>query len=284
MLSGAFAALMQVPFTKVESIGNDFIVLEEGTLPEEQYPAFALEACRRRFSVGADGLLVLGRQGPDLGLRMFNPDGTEDFCGNGLRCATWYARNKGWIEAGVTLYHRGKAVLASVGQDGLIETEIGFASFLPEDVPHTAGHELFLSSLEVAGYDLEVSAISTGSTHLVIFAEKLPSDDEVFSLGPILEHHHFFPERTSIIWATVVAADRLKIRIWERGAGETLGCGTGSSAAAAAYFRKKEEGGTIEVENRGGSVKVRMDSWYAPIHVSGRAELLYEGVMPFPVQ
>lgn len=266
-----------IPFSKVQSIGNDFVLLERGIVPDDEIPALAVRLCERRVSVGSDGLLVLSKEGDGLVLRMFNPDGSEDFCGNGLRCAVQYATFKGWIDRQTTISHLGKLVPAEVLPDGSIKTEIGRASFAPADVPHTNPVELFEGELDVQGRKVRLSALSTGSTHSVIFVDALPGDDEEVSLGSALEHHPLFPERTSVIWVHPVAEHQLDIRIWERGAGETLGCGTGSSAAAVAYSRRSGVTGSIEVRNPGGTVVVDIAAWDAPLSVTGRASVVFEG-------
>lgn len=266
-----------IPFSKVQSIGNDFVLLERGVVPVEEIPSLAVKLCQRRVSVGSDGLLVLSKEGDGLVLRMFNPDGSEDFCGNGLRCAVQYAILKGWMDRKTTISHLGKIVPAEVRPDGSIKTEIGRASFAPDDVPHTNPVELFESEVDVQGRNVRLSALSTGSTHSVIFVDTLPGDEEVVSLGSALEHHPLFPERTSVIWVHPVSERQLDIRIWERGAGETLGCGTGSSAAAVAYSRRSGVTGSIEVRNPGGTVVVHIDAWDAPLSVTGRASVVFEG-------
>ncbi|HZH97907.1 MAG TPA: diaminopimelate epimerase, partial [Fimbriimonadaceae bacterium] len=276
MLLGAPLGLSVVPFTKVESVGNDFVLIEEGTIPPRDLAAFAIHACRRRYSVGADGLLVVGREGEGVSLRMFNPDGSEDFCGNGLRCAAAYARRAAWVGYAFTIRHLGRTVPASV--DGSrVRTLIAPASFAPDAVPHTAETEIFLKQEIISGHRITMSALSTGSTHVVLFVDSLPIDDIFQRVSSTLEHHPLFPERTSVIWVQPVSENHVRIRIWERGAGETLGCGTGSAAAAAAFFRRAERGGELEVLNPGGPLKVRMDSWDSLIEIEGTPEILYRG-------
>ena len=149
------------------------------------------------------------------------------------------------------------------------------ASLVPG--PSSFDGELFDAPLEVAGETLIVSALSTGSTHTILFTDTLPDDATFFRLGPALEHHPIFPERTSAIWAMPVGEDELRIRIWERGAGETQGCGTGSSAAAVAWLRRQGRGGTVAVHNPGGTLHISLDRWDAPVTARGLATVLYSG-------
>ncbi len=279
--------MTRLPFVKVESVGNDFVLFETADLEAagvgpERYPDLARLVSPRRFGVGSDGLLVLDVRTSPLDLRMFNPDGSPDFCGNGLRCAARFAVVHRGVASPFTIRQLGRDVPAEVcGEDGTICTRLGAASFAPVDVPLASGsQELFEAPLVVAGSRLVVSALSTGSTHTILFTDALPDDDTFLRLGPALEHHPLFPERTSVIWAMPEGDDALRIRIWERGAGETQGCGTGSSAAAVAWLRRQARGGTVAVHNPGGTLHVSVDRWDAPITVRGLASVLFTGSWP----
>jgi diaminopimelate epimerase len=218
----------------------------------------------------------------DVRLRMFNPDGTEDFCGNGLRCAAWHAHLQGWIGKVCTLRHLEQKVPTTIGEDGQVSTIIGSADYDPEKVPHTYFGELFNQTVW-SGMDTGMplslfgSALTTGSTHVVIPTYSLPDDDSFKSVSSKVEIAPQYPKRASVIWRQEVEPMKLKIRIWERGVGETFGCGTGSAAATADYLRQKQKGGRVEVQNPGGVLYVSMDSWSAPITVEGKAEQVYSG-------
>lgn len=274
-------------FWKVESIGNHFplIHLESvtGATPDEitaNLSQLAIAMCREHFSIGGDGLLVVGMEEGDVRLRMFNPDGTEDFCGNGIRCAAQHVHEQGWVGETFNIRHLDRTVPVTM-KDGVIFTEIGTASYDPKDVPTNIQGELFNETIFAARVDdwsvvLQGSALSTGSTHVILPTGSLPDDDGFVKVSKMLEHDPRFPQRTSVIWA-VRDGDALKIRIWERGVGETFGCGTGSSAAAVDLMRRRGEGGRIEVKNPGGSVWVSADSWHHPITIEGTAKTLFEG-------
>ncbi len=126
------------------------------------------------------------------------------------------------------------------------------------------------------------SALTTGSTHVVIPTAALPDDDSFRSVSPKIENDPQFPQRTSVIWSQEIEPMRLRLRIWERGVGETQGCGTGSAAAAVDYLRRKGKGGAVEVENPGGTLRVSMPSWDGPIEVEGVAEAVYSGEYHWP--
>lgn len=281
MLPGDAQPLRRIPFAKVQSIGNDFVLVDaEAFASEPEIVDFAVQASDRRLGVGSDGLLVIAppaRPGGEVVLRMFNPDGSEDFCGNGLRCAAQYAIEQGWVGAQFPITHLGRLVTVSAA-GGLISTVLPPASFRPEDVPLAPGMpELIDSPLVVGGETVPATALSTGSTHLVLLDDQLPTEERFQRISPLLEHHAAFPARTSIMWTQVVGERRLKLRIWERAVGETLGCGSGTSAAAVAYARKSGRTGAIEVANPGGTLTVVLPSWDGPITVLGRAYTVYHG-------
>jgi diaminopimelate epimerase len=274
------AALLK--FWKVEAIGNDFPLVHLSDVEADELPNLAIRMCDRRFGVGGDGLLAAGMEGSDLRLRMFNPDGTEDFCGNGMRCAAMHAKHQGWMGDEFLIKHLGRSVPTRIEGD-LVRTEIGIASYDPEAIPARFDVDPANTFDRVVWSDgtrtLCGSALTTGSTHTVI-PGPLPDDASLNELGPRIENELQFPNRTSVIWYEELAPMVLQIRIWERGVGETQGCGTGSSAAAVDYLRRQGLGGNVEVRNPGGSVWISAASWDAPISVTGEAREVFEGAIP----
>lgn len=279
---------MHLKFWKTQSIGNDFVlVLEEDLKTVEDLSDLLLAriasyVSTRHFGIGSDGLLVLGRRGPNLLLRMFNPDGSEDFCGNGLRCAAEFAKRQDWVQGAFTISHRGQNVEVSLLPDGQICTAIGKADYTPEKVPVRSGRPLFKESVfsgMVDGQPLNLfgSALTTGSTHVVLPVPSLPDDHSFQSISSALEKADLYPEHTSVIWTKELAPDHLQIRIWERGAGETQGCGTGSAATAADYLRRKARGGRVLVQNPGGDVWVTAESWDGMLNLQSFAQVVYSG-------
>ena len=265
---------------KVEAIGNDFPLINEADARGD-LPSLSIAMCDRHFGVGGDGLLTVRMEDDAVRLRMFNPDGTEDFCGNGIRCAARYVYDQGWVDENFTVRHLNRIVPVRVA-GSLISTEIGRASYRAEDVPTAAMGELFNATIWSgmdAGMPISLfgSALTTGSTHVVIPTVALPDSATFASVSAKIEVDAMYPSRTSVIWVREIGPNELKIRIWERGVGETLGCGTGSSAAAADYFRRHDRGGEVTVHNPGGTVHIRMDRWDAPISISGQARVVYAG-------
>ncbi len=274
---------MKVPFWKLQSIGNDFPLIHPSEIAEDlSLSDLAKKICDRRFGVGGDGMLTLERESAELlHLRMFNPDGTEDFCGNGIRCAAKHAWLQGWVRAEFSINHLNRTVKVSFKGDE-ISTELGSASYRPEDVPLESDDERFESPIFWSEQEMVVgSALSTGSTHVIVPVDQLPEDEEFFRLGPLIETFGLYPSRTSIIWREKIADAHIRIRIWERGVGETLGCGTGSSAAAVDYLRSMGGGGSIRVDSRGGTVWVSAERWDKPISILGTATAVYSGTFRY---
>lgn len=269
----------KLPFWKHQAIGNDFPLFHASDLEGVDLSQLAIRAADRKFGIGGDGLLVMRPMEENRAeLRMFNPDGTEDFCGNGLRIAAKHAFDQGWVERKFTLVHLDREVPSEVREDGQILTTIGTATYDPTQVPVNLGHELYDSLIvEMDGHRFHGSSLSTGSTHTVIPVSELPTDSEMAAWGPELEYFPLYPERTSVIFTQEIAPNDLRIRIWERGVGETLGCGTGSSAAAADYLRRTGGSGEVLVQNPGGDIRIRMDAWDQPITIQGEATMVYQG-------
>jgi diaminopimelate epimerase len=279
-----------IPFWKVESIGNDFVLihgddaqrLAKGEL-EQFLHDLAIHASSRHFGVGSDGLLVATPAGPaELDLRMFNPDGSEDFCGNGLRCAFAHAVKQGWFAEGhAVANHLGRRIEGTVEADAgefLVSFTFPPASYRPEDIPLARDAEAFdVPLFELPGRTYSGSVLTTGSAHTILPVERLPQDEEFFAMSPRMEVDPIFPERTSIMWTEAQSPTDLRLRIWERGAGETLGCGTGSTAAAVDHLRRIGHGGEVRVHNPGGTLTISADHWEAPIRVTGTARQIFRG-------
>lgn len=244
------------------------------------YSQFAEAVCSRSFGIGADGLLVVGpdrSHGADVALKMFNPDGTEDFCGNGLRCAGMFSKVQGWASNRFTIHHLDRTV-EMMEKDGLVSATLPPADFHSAAVPvQTQMNEFLNQTVEgVSG-----TAVSTGTAHFVVFVDELPEDRFFKAVSSAIETSPMFPERTSVMWAKRESEDRIRLRIWERGAGETLGCGTGSSAVAAVHARELGRGGEFEIINPGGALLVSLDDWQSPITSRSRPEIVYTGSFDF---
>lgn len=216
-----------------------------------------------------DGLLVF-EPGPTLRLRMFNPDGTEDFCGNGLLCAGAYAyRTDATTKTEFVIQHLGRDVPVSLDlAQGSATMLLPPPRFDAQAIPMSAPHEDDGPAvLELEDFPYPVYPVSTGTAHAVVVVDALPEDETFFRLSPILENHEVFPERATVDWVTLGSAGSLMVRIWERGVGETLGCGTGAAAIAATMLGVLHEG-AVDVLSKGGALRVQ---WMGdgPIKVTG---------------
>ncbi|MCS7301742.1 MAG: diaminopimelate epimerase [Fimbriimonadales bacterium] len=277
-------SVRELPFYKLEGVGNDFVLLEADAAAGLEPSLLAQRLCQRPFGIGSDGLLLVGRgERAPVRMRMFNPDGTEDFCGNGLRCAARFAYEQGYIstpEFAIETLH-GQVVPVRLqlhaGQVQAITTELPPPRFHPREIPAVADGEVIEDyPLTVGGHTLRIACVNTGTTHTVIFADTLPHDALFHEVSPRLETHPMFPERTSVLWAVVVSRTEARVRIWERGVGETLGCGSGAAAVCVSAYRAGWTDPEITVVSRGGELRVRYHA--DGIALTGQAHLRFKGV------
>jgi diaminopimelate epimerase len=283
-----------LPFVKMHGTGNDFVVLDALThpLPDSfDFSAAAQTLCARQFNIGGDGLLLLdapdaasAASGAVVRMRMWNPDGTEDMCGNGLRCVARLAHERGHVTGdGFTMQTSAGLRAVSVRDDGLVRAAMGQPCFdlaaIPMRVPAGLPDDQALDyTLEVGGRVLtHVTSLSTGTTHTVIFLDAPIEEATFVELSPQIEHHHWFPERTSIMWAHVIDRNHVNIRIWERGAGETLACGTGACATAVAAQRTGRGDADMIIESRGGRLQVQWQPGH-DILMTGSAAIVFHGI------
>ncbi|MFN7019334.1 MAG: diaminopimelate epimerase [Fimbriimonadales bacterium] len=257
-------SLSQLPFHKMEGVGNDFVLIEAADAHGRDLSELAQRLCRRPFGIGADGLLVIERgASAPVRMRMFNPDGTEDFCGNGLRCAARYAYERGYVDASEftieALGGRLVPVQIHLSDDRVaqITTVLPPPRFHPRAIPAYADGELIEDyPITIAGHTLRIACVNTGTTHTVIFSDALPDDARFLEISPRLETHPMFPERTSVLWAVIVSRREARVRIWERGVGETLGCGSGAAAVGVLAYRAGYTEPLITVVSKGGALQV----------------------------
>lgn len=282
----------RLAFTKMQGVGNDFVLIDGRARTGLDWPAVARHLCARRLCVGADGLLVLEHApDADLAMRMHNPDGSPDVCGNGLRCVARFAVELGLVpDDCLTVRTRAGVRRAEVHRDAsgcitAVTVVMGFPQFDPQSIPMLLSGQYVLDyPLRLpSGTVLPITALSTGSTHAVAFVPQLPEEPEFEAISRQVENHPLFPERASLMWVQQETSDRLKIRIWERGAGETLGCGTGACAAAVAATLRGDvpAGAPITVASTGGDLIIRWGEGQE-ILMTGPAERVFEGTISLP--
>ena len=278
-------------FSKYQGLGNDFLLFDGRSL-EDSETAFGLtpelvqRLCDRRFGVGADGVILAlpPRQGGELRMRIFNADGTEpEMCGNGIRClARFLADNDGDGPGRVwqveTLAGR---IVPELRPDGGIRVDMGPPFLEPADVPTTlslgtAG--LPQGTLEVAGERFAVAAVGMGNPHVVIPVADVQAVD-LERLGAALEVDGAFPARTNVHFVQVLAPDQLVMRVWERGAGPTLACGTGACATLVACHRLGLCDSRAQLDLPGGALWIEWQGEGQPVVMTGPAEAVFDGVL-----
>jgi len=217
---------------------------------------------------------------------MWNPDGTEDMCGNGLRCAAWLFHQRGYIDKSTfTMETLAGLRQAAMREDETMQVEMGKAIWKLHNIPmnpdqSTFGDEAVEYQLPIRPKIIEqATSLSTGTTHTVIFVDELPEEKYFQEVSPTIENHPWFPERTSVLWTKVLSRNEVKVRIWERGAGETLACGTGACAVAAAAWRTKRcDGEEIKVQSKGGILRVKQND-VGELLLAGDVKLVFEGAL-----
>ncbi|HEX8549972.1 MAG TPA: diaminopimelate epimerase [Abditibacteriaceae bacterium] len=266
-------------FTKMHGLGNDFVVLDSVATPLDiDFSAFAIASCDRHFGIGGDGLLLLEKsECADVRMRMWNPDGTEDMCGNGLRCVAMLAHQRCYVSDDFQVETLAGIRSARIDGDS-VRVSMGAPSWEFNQIPMQAEkfspHEY---DLAINGKNYRASSLSTGSTHTILWCDTLPDDIEFFAVSSQVEVHELFIERTSVLWAHV-AKGEIALRIWERGVGETLACGTGACAAAVtAMDTQRSARGAVGVKSKGGVLQIE---WGNEIYKTGPAQIAFEGNWP----
>ncbi|MCK4276217.1 MAG: diaminopimelate epimerase, partial [Phycisphaerae bacterium] len=227
-------------FTKMHGIGNDYVYVDCFSESVSAPASLAQRIADRHFGVGADGLiLILPSEQADVGMRMFNADGSEaEMCGNGIRGLAKYVYERGMIDNTTIGVETGAGVLRvalTVEDDSVVAAtvDMGTPGLSRSEIPmlgEPANEPVIDQPLEVNGDSFEVTCVSMGNPHCVIFVDDVDRF-AVDNIGPLLENHELFPERINVEFVTVLDRAHVKMRVWERGAGETLACGTGASAS-----------------------------------------------------
>jgi diaminopimelate epimerase len=266
----------------MHGLGNDFIVVDNrnGRIGDVEAAGLARQLCQRRFSVGADGLLLLSDSAvADVKMRVFNADGSEaEMCGNGVRCFARYCYENGIIKKkklAVETLAGVKQVWLNVDNDVVraVKVDMGTAEWERSQIPMTGEGVCINCDLNVGEENYKVTCLSMGNPHCVIFVDNV-DEFPIENVGPMVENHEVFPKRTNVEFAQVLGKNELKVRVWERGCGETLACGTGACASAVAANRLGKMGEKVIVHLRGGDLQVDIAE---RVFMTGPAEKVYEG-------
>jgi diaminopimelate epimerase len=272
-------------FTKLEATGNDFVLIEADRMRRD-WAKLSQAMCDRRFGVGSDGLiLLLKSKAADFRMRMFNPDGSEaEVCGNGLRCFARYVVSAGLADARrSTTIETSAGIKTAVPQDrgARFQVDMGQPRFRPEDLPVavTAKRVPILDHpVSVAGQKLALTFVSMGNPHAVCFVKDV-GDFRLCDIGPRVENHELFPRRVNFEIVHVVSRGEISARVWERGAGETLSCGTGACAIAVASHLHDYVDSPVDIKLPGGTLSVKWDR-KGSVYLTGPAELVFTGDWP----
>lgn len=271
---------MRIAFTKMHGVGNDFVVFDAP--PDSLLEPAALRGlANRRTGIGFDQALVLEaprRAGTAVFYRIFNADGDEvEQCGNGARCIAALLHRRGRTREGrVTLGSPAGVVEARVNGAANVSVDMGVPNFDPRSLPFDAPAEADPYALEVGGRTLEIGAVSLGNPHAVLVVASVETAP-VATLGPAIERHPRFPRRVNAGFLEIVDRAHLRLRVYERGAGETLACGTGACAATAVARSRGLVDAEVRVEVRGGELRVNWAGRGEHIWLSGPAEVSFEG-------
>ena len=281
---------MRLDFTKMHGLGNDFIVFDaprDGRLPTS---AEWRRLSARHTGIGFDQALVIEpprRSDTDVYYRIFNADGGEvEQCGNGVRCLAAFLHRRGVIPASgngngeIVLDSPAGAIRARVHDGNLISVDMGVPNFDPKSLPFEASAEAHVYPLAVAGTEVEIGAVSMGNPHAVLTVASVASAP-VDRLGPAIEKHPRFPNRVNVGFMEIVDPNHIRLRVFERGVGETLACGTGACGAVAVGRRHGRLDSTVEVELPGGKLEI---TWQGPgehIWMKGPTAVSFTGRVEF---
>ena len=270
-------------FWKMHGLGNDYVVIDnrDGKIADKEAPALAKKLCERRFSVGADGLLLVSNSAKaEVRMRIFNADGSEaEMCGNGIRCFAKFCYENGIVkkdEFNVETNAGAKHVWLTVkdAEVKLVKVDMGAPNWDRKSLPMTGEGPCVNESLRVEDDETyNVTCLSMGNPHCVIFVENV-DESPVEYIGPIIENNEAFPKRTNVGFVQVLNKNELKVRVWERGCGETLACGTGTCAAVAAANKLGKVKDKVTVHVLGGDLQVEVGK---TLFLSGAAEKVFEG-------
>ncbi len=273
-------------FVKMHGAGNDFILVDgaEEAIPEEQLAAVARNACDRHLGVGADGLiLVLPSKVANFRMRILNADGSEaEMCGNGIRCFAKYVYDRKMHQDVVLTVETLAGIKtlklnAAGGKVSTVRVDMGKPALSRSDIPMKGpdSPRVVAEPLKVAGKKLELTCVSMGNPHCVTFVDKT-DEYAVEKIGPQIENHPTFPQRTNVEFVQVINEKELNMRVWERGVGETLACGTGACAAAVAAMLNGRVSRKVTVHLLGGDLFIE---WLGDdrVHMTGPAEEVFEG-------
>ncbi len=276
-----------IKFTKMHGIGNDYIYVDARRKKFKNLEEIARQMSHRNFGVGSDGLiLILNSTAADFRMRIFNSDGSEaEMCGNGIRCFAKYLYDRGLTKkkklkidtlAGI------KEVEIFTRHDKVakVRVDLGEPILLRERIPMAGDPGMVIDeALQLNGVKFNITAVSMGNPHAVIYVDDV-ENFPVQKYGPMIENNPVFPKRTNVEFVQVVSAEEVIQRTWERGAGETMACGTGASAVTVAGILTRRTGRNVLVHLRGGDLEIEWNEKDNHVHMTGPAVEIFDGTWP----
>lgn len=277
---------MKLQFTKMHSLGNDFIVMDEKNVRSKNVRGLAKKLCSRRFGIGADQMLLLGSsKKADHRMRILNADGSEvEMCGNGIRCLAKYVweqkRRSSSISRHLSIETLGGIKYLRRAGD-MITVDMGEPVLAPDKIPVSTGQRteaLIEHPMKVKNRTFRITCVSMGNPHAVIFVNNV-NVAPVLQYGPLIERHKAFPKRTNVEFVQVLNRASVRMRVWERGAGETMACGTGASASAVASVLRGLTGRKVTVHLPGGKLIIDWSAKDNHVYMTGDAVKVFEGTV-----
>uniref|UniRef100_A0A7R9WVD2 diaminopimelate epimerase n=1 Tax=Craspedostauros australis TaxID=1486917 RepID=A0A7R9WVD2_9STRA len=287
--STAMPAASLVDFSKYEGLGNDFILVDDRDKDEPSLtPDDSVSLCHRNFGIGGDGVIFALKaptEDHDFTMRIYNSDGSEpEMCGNGIRCFAQFLKDLGADAESYRVNTLAGTIIPVMNDDGTITVDMGNPELIGANVPTTLasnfdGDSVVEQTMECNGKTWKVSAVSMGNPHAVIFVDDLETDIDFASDGPALESADVFPARTNVEFVQVMDETHLKMKVWERGAGPTLACGTGACALTIAAIRagKIPGGNKVRVTLPGGDLFIEWDESTNKVYMTGPADFSFSG-------
>jgi len=273
---------MQLPFTKMHGLGNDFVVFDFTKSSHAITRNQAIHIADRHFGIGCDQILIVEqseRDKIDFKYRILNADGGEvGQCGNGARCFALFVREQGLCKKSTIHVETlsGDLVLELADNSNVVTVNMGIPNFEPSHIPLRAEERQATYSAALAADEIEFSALSIGNPHAVITVDDIDSS-AVERLGPVMESHSLFPERANIGFMQIINRDTIKLRVYERGSGETIACGSGACAAVASGIASGKLNNTVLAHLSGGKLEINWPGEGQPVMMAGLAQTVFHG-------
>lgn len=271
-------------FTKMQGLGNDYVYVNCFKETIENPPEMAKKVSNRNFGIGSDGLIMINPSDvADFEMEMYNADGSRsEMCGNGIRCVGKYVYDYGLTEK----EHISVETLAGIkyldltvedGKVKLVKVDMGSPEFVPENIPIVAdGNRVIDEPINVNGTEYRMTGVSMGNPHAVVYVEDVKGLD-IETIGPAFENHERFPNRVNTEFVKVLDRNTVEMRVWERGSGETMACGTGACAVAVACILNGFTEDKVTVKLLGGDLQIEWDKEADKIYMTGPAEVSFDG-------